>query len=108
MCGGEEVMRVDELRVKLLTGMSASSSSLNSGDGASSGIVEPSEMKESCVMLCEGKRACLVWCIGDDSGSPWLPFQDPCRADDARFLRPVAAPDGANFWRSEGRILLWL
>jgi hypothetical protein len=51
VCGGEEVMRVDSLRVKLVTGMSASSSSLNSGDGGSSGIVEPSEMKESCVML---------------------------------------------------------
>ena len=45
--GGEDVMRVEEFRVKLWTGRSASSSSLNSGDGGSSGIVEPSEMKES-------------------------------------------------------------
>ena len=68
VCGGEEVMRVEALMVKLWTGRSASSSSLNSGDGGSSGIVEPSEMKDNCVMLFEGKRACFRWLIGDDSG----------------------------------------
>ena len=61
-------MRVEVLMLKLCTGRSASSSSLNSGDGGSSGIVEPSEMKESCVRLVEGKRACFVWLIGEDSG----------------------------------------
>jgi hypothetical protein len=106
VCGGEEVIRVEELRVKLVTGMSASSSSLNSGDGGSSGIVEPSEMKESCVRLFEGKRACLVWWIGEDSGSPCPLFHDRCRADDTLFLRFVAAPADGNFCISAGRILL--
>lgn len=46
--GGDEVIRVEALMLKLATGMSASSSSLNSGDGGSSAIVEPSEMKDRC------------------------------------------------------------
>lgn len=53
-------MRVEELRLKLWTGRSASSSSLISGDGGSSGMVEPSDMNDKEVMLVEGKRACLV------------------------------------------------
>lgn len=48
--GGEDVMRVEALMRKLVMGRSASSSSLNSGDGGSSAIVEPSEMKDSCDM----------------------------------------------------------
>ena len=48
VCGGEEVMRVEVLTLKLVTGRSASSSSLNSGDGGSSAMVSASEMKESC------------------------------------------------------------
>jgi hypothetical protein len=108
VCGGDEVIRVEELSVKLVTGKSVSSSSLNSGDGGSSGIVDPSEMKESCVRLCEEKRACLVWWIGDDSGNPCPLFHDRCRADDTRCLRPVIGPDDGNFCRSDGRILLLL
>lgn len=64
--GGEEVMRVLPLTLKLCTGRSASSSSLNSGDGGSSGIVEVSEMNERAETLFDMSRACL---IGDESGS---------------------------------------
>ena len=101
-------MRVEELSVKLVTGKSASSSSLNSGDGGSSGIVEPSEMKESWVRLCEGKRACLVWWMGDDSGNPCPLFHERRRADGTRCLRPVIGPEDGNFCKSDGRILLLL
>lgn len=93
VCGGEDVMRVEVLMLKLCTGRSASSSSLNSGEGGSSGFVEPSEMKESCVRLLEGKRACLVWLIGDDSGRLWLFFHEVCRADTTLLRRPAAAPE---------------
>ena len=61
-------MRVEVCMLKLVTGKSVSSSSLNSGDGGSSGKVDPSEMKDSCEMLFEGKRACLAWLMGEDSG----------------------------------------
>lgn len=52
VCGGDDVicdelMRVDLFR-KLVTGRSASSSSLNSGECGSSAMVDPSEMKERC------------------------------------------------------------
>lgn len=46
--GGEDVMRVEALMLKLVMGRSVSSSSLNSGDGGSSAMVDPSEMKDSC------------------------------------------------------------
>ena len=48
VCGGDEVIRVEVLMLKLCTGRSVSSSSLNSGDGGSSAMVEPSEMNDSC------------------------------------------------------------
>ena len=95
VCGGDDVMRVLALRLKLWTGRSASSSSLNSGDGGSSGMVEPpSEMKESWVRLLEGKRACLVWLMGEDSGKLWVDFHEYCRA---LFRRSVAPPEAASF-----------
>lgn len=68
VCGGDEVMRVEALMLKEWTGMSASSSSLWAGDGGLSGTVEPSEMKERCETLFDGKRACLAWLMGEDSG----------------------------------------
>lgn len=108
VCGGDEVMRVEALMVKLWTGRSASSSSLNSGDGGSSGIVEPSEMKERWVGLLEGKRACLAWLIGDDSGKLCFFFQETCRADATLVLRPVAGPEDGDFCRPDGRTLLLL
>lgn len=66
--GGDDAIRVAGLRRKLCTGRSASSSSLNSGDGGSSGTVDASEMKERLWMLFDAKCACLVCLIGDDSG----------------------------------------
>ena len=108
VCGGEEVMRVEELRLKLWRGRSASSSSLISGDGGSSAIVEPSEMKDSEVMLCEGKRACLVWLMGDDSGRPRLFFQDTFLPVRALSLLLVIAPDECILCRSSGLTLLLL
>jgi hypothetical protein len=71
--GGEDAMR-EVLRLKLVTGRSASSSSLNSGDGGSSTMVEPSDINDKCEMLLDAKRACLVCLMGDDSGSPSLFF----------------------------------
>lgn len=103
-------MRVLEFKVKLWTGKSASSSSLNSGEGGSSAMVEPSEIKESCVKLLEGKRACLVCVMGEDSGRPCCCFQETWRAETVRRFRllTVAAPEGANFCMSDGRIFLLL
>lgn len=72
--GGEDVIRVVLLMLKLVMGRSASSSSLNSGDGGSSGMVEVSEMNDRCDGWEEGKRACLVCLIGEDSGKPSLFF----------------------------------
>ena len=69
MRGGDDVIRVVlPFTLKLWTGRSASSSSLNSGEGGSSGTVSVSEMKDSVETLLEEKRACLAWLIGDDSG----------------------------------------
>ena len=68
MRGGEEVMRVLPFMLKLCTGMSASSSSLQSGDGGSSATVSASEMKDNACVLFDGKRACLAWLMGEDSG----------------------------------------
>lgn len=68
MRGGDEAIRECGLKRKLCTGRSASSSSLNSGDGGSSGTVVVSEMKERLWMLFEAKCACLVCLMGDDSG----------------------------------------
>ncbi len=47
-------MRVDSLRLKDVTGMSASSSSLWMGEGGLSGTVELSEIKERCETLFDG------------------------------------------------------
>lgn len=59
--GGDDVIRVElPLTLKLWTGRSASSSSLNSGDGGSSGTVSVSEMNDNVETLLEGKRACLA------------------------------------------------
>lgn len=68
-------MRVEALMLKLVMGRSVSSSSLNSGDGGSSAMVDPSEMKDSCdicdmLVVEDWRRACLVCLIGEDSGSP--------------------------------------
>lgn len=101
-------MRVEALMLKLWTGRSASSSSLNSGDGGSSGIVEPSEMKESCVRLLEGKRACLAWLIGDDSGRLCSFFHEVWRADMVLFFRPCPAPEDSGFCMSVVLIFLLL
>lgn len=108
MVGGDEVIRVEALRLKLVTGRSASSSSLNSGDGGSSAMVEPSEMKDRCEGWLEGKRACLVCLIGDDSGRACVFFQLTWRAPFARVRLPVTAPDGAKACTSEGLALLFL
>lgn len=99
-------MRVEELRLKLWTGRSVSSSSLNSGDAGSSGIVDPSEMNERDVILFEGKRACLVGLMGEDSGRPRLFFQETARPACALPLRRVIAPDECILCRSRGLILL--
>lgn len=45
--GGEDVMRVEALMLKLVMGRSVSSSSLDCGDGGSSLCTEPSVMKDS-------------------------------------------------------------
>lgn len=60
VCGGDEVILVEALMLKEVTGRSVSSSSLCTGDGGLSGTVDVSEINESCVMCCEGKRACLA------------------------------------------------
>lgn len=98
MRGGDEAIRECGLKRKLCTGRSASSSSLNSGDGGSSGTVVVSEMKERLWMLFEAKCACLVCLMGDDSGRS-LSFFHVCwfRAENL-FLRPVAAPEEANLF----------
>lgn len=95
MRGGDDVILELELRRKLWTGRSASSSSLNSGDGGSSGIVVVSDMNERLCVLFEGNCACLVCLIGDDSGRSWFFFQVCWFRAENRFLRPVAAPDEA-------------
>jgi hypothetical protein len=94
--GGDDVIRELELRRKLCTGRSASSSSLNSGDGGSSGTVLASETNERLCVLFEGNCACLVRLIGDDSGKSWFLFQVCWFRAENLFLRPVAAPDEAN------------
>lgn len=106
VCGGKEEILVEASMLKLWTGISASSSSLASGDACSSGIVEVSDMKDSCVMPFEGNRACFGLRIGEDSANLWLFFQDICR--DAVFLslRPVNAPEDEYLCISVGRILL--
>lgn len=93
--GGDDVIRELELRRKLCTGRSASSSSLNSGDGGSSGIVVVSETNERLCVLFEGNCACLMRLIGDDSGKSWFFFHVCWFRAENRFLRPVAAPDEA-------------
>jgi len=93
--GGDDVILELELRRKLCTGRSASSSSLNSGDGGSSGTVVASETKERLCVLSEGNCACLMRLIGDDSGRSWFLFQVCWLRAENRFLRPVAAPDEA-------------
>lgn len=98
MRGGDDVIRVAGLRRKLCTGKSASSSSLTSGDGGSSGTVVVSEMNERLWMLSEGKWACLVCLIGDDSGRSWLFFQVCWFRAENLFLRPDAAPEEANLF----------
>lgn len=108
VCGGDEVMRVEELRLKLCTGRSASSSSLNSGDGGSSGIVDPSEINDSCVRLFEENRACLVWLIGDDSGRWLLFFHETCLPELVLFLLAVAAPEEGSFGMFDCLIFLLL
>ena len=95
MRGGDDVIRELELRRKLCTGRSASSSSLNSGDGGSSGTVLASETNARLCVLLEGNCACLVRLIGDDSGKSWFLFQVCWLRAENRFLRPVAAPDEA-------------
>ena len=67
--GGDEVMRVLVFfNPKLCTGRSASSSSLSSGDGGSSAMVDPSETKDMVERLFELNLACLTCLMGDDSG----------------------------------------
>lgn len=66
--GGEDVIRVVALTLKLVTGKSASSSSLCIGEGGLSGTVEHSEIKERLVLIDEANRACFEWWMGDDSG----------------------------------------
>ena len=100
-------MRVEVLAWKLWTGRSVSSSSLNSGDGGSSGTVEPSDMNDKAVMLCEGKRACLLCVIGDDSGRPRLFFHETCRFVGTLLRLPVSVPVDGILCRSSGLILLF-
>lgn len=93
-------MRVEALMLKLVMGRSASSSSLDCGDGGSSLCTEPSVMKDSwdtCerLVVVDWKRACLVCLIGEDSGSPSRFFHVSCRAAAPLVRRPVAAPDSA-------------
>lgn len=95
MRGGDDVIRELELRRKLCTGRSASSSSLNSGEGGSSGTVLASDTNDKLCVLVEGKCACLVRLIGDDSGKSWFLFHVCWLRAENRFLRPVAAPDEA-------------
>jgi len=104
--GGDDAIREVELKRKLCTGRSASSSSLNSGDGGSSGTVVVSEMKERLCMLFVAKCACLVCLMGDDSGRS-LSFFHVCwfRAENL-FLRPVAAPEEANLFMDRRRLTL--
>jgi len=90
-------MRVEVLMLKLVRGRSASSSSLWTGDGGLSGTVEPSEMKERCETLFEGKRACLAWFMGEDSGRLYDFFHEACLCAATLSRRVVAAPDEANF-----------
>lgn len=104
--GGEDAMRAEALTLKLLMGRSASSSSLNSGEGGSSAIVDVSEMRDRCEMLLEGKRACFCDLIGEDSGRPSLFFHVACRAAAPLVRRPVAAPDTGSWCVSTFRILL--
>lgn len=99
MRGGDDVILDMELRRKLWTGRSASSSSLNSGDGGSSGTVVVSEMNDRLCVLAEGNCACLVCLIGDDSGRSWFFFQVCWFRAENLFLRPVAAPDEAYIFR---------
>lgn len=108
-------MRVEVLRLKEATGRSASSSSLCTGDGGLSGMVEVSEMKERWEMGWVGlwgaaaKRACLAWSMGEDSGRLWVFFHEAWR-DETRVRRPVAAPDETVFCMPAGRmrLRLWL
>jgi hypothetical protein len=97
--GGDDVILELELRRKLCTGRSASSSSLNSGDGGSSGTVVASETKERLCVLSDGNCACLMRLIGDDSGKSWFLFQVCWLRAENLFLRPVAAPDEAYLFR---------
>jgi len=97
--GGDDAIRESELKRKLCVGKSASSSSLNSGDGGSSGTVVVSEMKERLWMLFVAKCACLVCLMGDDSGRSLSFFQFCWFRAENLFLRPVAAPEEANLLR---------
>lgn len=91
-----------------MMGRSESSSSLLSGEGGSSAMVEPSDMKDRCEGWLEGKRACLTGLIGEDCARPSLFFHVSCRAIAPLVRRPVAAPEAAKACTSEGLILLFL
>ena len=66
--GGDEWMN-EVWAAKEWTGRSASSSSDNSGEGGSSGTVEPSEMNDSFETCNEvPKLPCLVLSRGEDCG----------------------------------------
>jgi len=89
-------MRVEVVRLKEWSGRSVSSSSLCTGDGGLSGTVEPSEINESFDTWLVGKRACLAWLMGEDSGKLWVFFHEACLVV-ILVLRPVAAADDAAF-----------
>jgi len=99
-------MRVEALTLKLVTGRSASSSSLCAGEGGLSGMVEPSETKERCDTLFDGKRACLIGLIGDDCGRLWFFFHVDWRASATRSRLLIAVPEWASFGILEDRNLL--
>lgn len=92
------MIREAGLRRKLCTGKSASSSSLNSGEGGSSGTVDVSEMNERLCMLLVGKCACLLCLMGEDSGRSLSFFHVAWLRAENLFLRPVAAPEEAYFF----------
>ena len=108
MRGGDDVILDMELRRKLWTGRSASSSSLNSGEGGSSGTVVVSEMNDRLCVLFEGNCACLVCLIGEDSGKSWFFFHVCWFRAENLGLRPVAAPDEAYLFMSIDRRRLTL
>ena len=92
--GGEDVILVLALMLKLCIGRSASSSSLMSGDGSSSGIVDVNDTLE---MLLGLKRVCLLCFIGDDSGRLCDLFQG---CEGILILLPVRGPDDGGGGRT--------